>query len=100
MFGLPGLLAMTAAAMACSSPAALVGQGGACEVATDCQNGLICIPEKNDAGSVCSNNLNSVQQLPPTPPGADAGTTSDDAEANEDAVGLIPTSLPDATAGD
>ena len=84
------------ATFACSSQAALVGQGGACEVVTDCQDGLICAPEKNDAGSTCTNVLTGVQQLPPTPPGADAGPVGD-ANVNDDVS--IPTSLPDSSGG-
>jgi hypothetical protein len=91
-------LALAALATACSSAAPLVGQGGACQLATDCKDGLICAPQKS-GGSICTNNLGSVQQLPPTPPQPDSGAPSD-AAVNDDATGLIPTTLPEASASD
>jgi hypothetical protein len=45
---------------ACSSKAKLAAQGGECLQATDCQDGLVCVPQKN-APSVCSNDLSGVQ---------------------------------------
>jgi hypothetical protein len=87
-------------ATACSSAAPPVGQGGQCEVATDCENGLICEPQKNGT-SICSNNLTGVQQLPPS---ADAGgaapAPTPDAAAVSDSGPTIPTSVPEASAGD
>lgn len=45
---------------ACSSNAPLVGAGGTCTLATDCQEGLACLPQK-DGTSICSNDLAAVQ---------------------------------------
>ncbi len=72
------LLAAAVAVLPCAcSKGALSGLGGECNVVTDCQPGLVCIAQKNGS-SICSNNLGSVQQLPPIP---DAGTS--DAQAAE-----------------
>jgi hypothetical protein len=83
----------------CSSQAAPVEQGGACEVVTDCAGGLICAPAKGATACpcTCTNNLSGVQELPPTPdagkqavPTADTGAASDDGGAtpnNDAAVG-------------
>ena len=89
-------------ALACSSQAALVAKGGACELATDCQNGLICEPVPVTAKTCpcqCTGNLQGVQQLPPMP---DAGMAlpAGDASADDDVLGMIPTSLDAASAGD
>jgi hypothetical protein len=68
---------MAAAAFsACSSTAKLVGQGGACEQASDCDNDLICIPQK-DGSRICSNDLSQVQ----TPPYAQDSGAAPEASA-------------------
>ena len=75
-------------ALACSSPAALVGAGGQCEQATDCQEGLVCIPQSNGT-RICSNDLQAIQNTE-----IDSGT---------DATMAIPdstTPLPDGTSQD
>jgi hypothetical protein len=41
---------------ACSSPATPVGLNGSCLLTTDCQPGLVCIPQK-DGPNICTNNL-------------------------------------------
>jgi hypothetical protein len=77
-------------APACSTQAPLVAQGGQCTLATDCQDGLICAPQKKGSNAcpcVCTNDLSGVQQLPPAGDAAtaagtkDAGATRDDASA-------------------
>jgi hypothetical protein len=54
--GLAGASAVSLV-LACSSPAALLGQGGQCLQTTDCQNGLVCVPQANDGPKICSSNL-------------------------------------------
>lgn len=44
---------------ACSSPPAPVGPNGQCMLTTDCQAGLVCVPQKN-APSICTSNLASI----------------------------------------
>jgi hypothetical protein len=53
---LAGLVGLAAVA-ACSSPAALLGQGGQCLQTTDCENGLVCVPQPNNGPKICSSNL-------------------------------------------
>jgi hypothetical protein len=80
-------LAITASVVsACSSKAQLAGQGGECNVATDCQPGLVCEPQKSGS-SLCSNNLGSIQQLPPTP---DSGAPQAASDASADDAGSGP----------
>jgi hypothetical protein len=91
---------LTLVALACSSQAALIGQGGTCELATDCENGLICAPASgNSCPCTCTNNLKGVQKLPPMPD-AGAGQPVGDATVDDDVLGMIPTSLDAASAGD
>jgi hypothetical protein len=76
-------LGLAVAAVACSSADKLSGLGGSCALVTDCQAGLVCVPEKAsepDGTRVCSNNVNAFV------PG-DTGTP-------EPAGGGIPTTLP------
>jgi hypothetical protein len=85
--GAVGLGLGVAAAVACSSAEKLAGEGGACSLVTDCQDGLVCVPENpsQPSGSrVCSNNPSAF--VP-----ADTGTPEPDA-------GGIPTMLPDPDA--
>lgn len=71
----------------CSSKAALVGAGGACEQVTDCAPGLICVPNAKTGTSTCSADLSGVQQLPPSPdagqPDSAAPNDAGDAAASE-----------------
>ncbi len=106
-----GISALSGVALvpACSSQAALVGQGGQCELASDCQNGLICAPQQTGASMcpcVCTSDLSGVQKLPPSTdaggankdagaaPGPEAGMTANDAGATSDDAGG---SAPDAS---
>lgn len=58
--------------LACSSSPKLVGAGGECFQATDCEPGLICAPQKKGP-RVCSSDLTGVQSTEPGP-GNDAAT--------------------------
>ena len=51
-------------ALACSSSPALVAAGGDCFAASDCQPGLVCVPQKNGP-RVCSSDLSQVTGRPP-----------------------------------
>jgi hypothetical protein len=84
--------------VACSSQAPLVGQGGQCQLATDCQDGLICAPAKgsNVCPCTCTSDLSGVQQLPPTPD-AGPGQAAADVQVSDDVQ--IPTSVPEASSG-
>ncbi len=59
--------------MACSTPPKLVPQGGECFQATDCADGLVCLPEK--AGhSTCDSDVGRIQKTEDAaPPRSDAG---------------------------
>ncbi len=84
------LVALTIAlASGCSSKAALVGSGGQCQLATDCNEGLYCYK------GVCIGDAGAAQVLAPTP---DAGTGA--APTNADGAGPAQTPTPDASAGD
>jgi hypothetical protein len=75
------------ASFACSSKATAGGQGASCNVVSDCQDGLVCVPQKNGS-SICSSDLSGVQQLPPTPDsGAMQAATDGGGGAGGDAAG-------------
>ncbi len=77
---------LASALCACSSKAELAGQGAECNLTSDCEDGLVCIPQKSGS-SICSSNLGSIQQLPPTP---DAGMQAvSDAGNNADGPGVV-----------
>jgi hypothetical protein len=59
-------------------------------VTTDCQSGLVCIPQKNGS-SICSNNLGSIQDLPPIP---DSGPAASNDGSGDDGPGIL---IPDDT---
>jgi hypothetical protein len=86
-------------AFACSTKAPLVAAGGDCQLATDCDDGLICVPQKansNGCPCYCTGDAGSVQQLPPA---ADAGkVAAQDAAPVTDSA--PPPPVPDASAGD
>ena len=88
-FGVLGLATLLPLVpLACGSKAQLGGQGASCNVVSDCQDGLICIPQKNGS-SICSSNVGSVQQLPPIPDSGAAQPASD-ADDNDSPGILIP----------
>jgi hypothetical protein len=75
---------------ACSSTASLVGAGGACELAADCLEGLVCIPDTTSAtGRSCSSDLSSIQMTEFPDTGTDA--TMDTDGSDDGAVTTYPT---------
>jgi hypothetical protein len=62
--------------LACSDKAALSGPGEECFAATDCQAGLVCVPQRTGS-RLCSNDLTQVEGRPPPEAGADAGEAGD-----------------------
>ncbi len=87
-----GLVALGATLLAvpfaaCNPDTARVGAGGECFVATDCEQGLVCVPQQNGS-RVCSNDLSRISGRPPPEAGPrDAVADADDAaqDAPEDA---------------
>jgi hypothetical protein len=74
---------------ACSTSAKLVGNGGDCFQAVDCEQGLVCAPQKNGK-RICTGDLTGVQSNLPAGGGDAAadGTLdgpSPDAPVNPDA---------------
>jgi hypothetical protein len=46
---------------ACSTSAKLVGNGGECFQAVDCEQGLVCAPDKSGKKRTCTSDLSGVQ---------------------------------------
>ncbi|MBX3186950.1 MAG: hypothetical protein KF819_08045 [Labilithrix sp.] len=63
---------------ACAPDRVLVGPGGECFVATDCEPGLVCVPHRNGSRS-CSADLSQVEGRPP-PMGPQADAAAQDAD--------------------
>jgi hypothetical protein len=98
-----------AVAAACSTQAQLVGSGGQCFAATDCQEGLFCLPQKSGT-SICSNDLSQIQftedaaagdtGTKPTGDGAtgdDGATTGDDGATSPDSAMTLDSGTPDTS---
>jgi hypothetical protein len=69
------------AIVACSASPKLAGMGETCLQATDCADGLVCIPQKGGS-RVCSNDLSSIQTTEEAGGGGD--DTGDDGTAAGD----------------
>src|SRR5262245_20241554 len=64
---------------ACAASSSRAGAGAECFLATDCEDGLVCVPQPN-GGRVCSSDLSRVTGKPP--PGQDEdGAMAADAPA-------------------
>jgi hypothetical protein len=63
---------------ACSTSAKLVGNGGECFQAVDCEQGLVCAPQKNGS-RICTGDLTGVQSTLPAGGDAAADATVDGA---------------------
>ncbi len=107
-----------AVAAACSTQAKLAGSGAQCFAATDCQEGLFCLPQKGGT-SICSNDVSAIQMTEDAAAGGDAAkpmgdgaaagddgaTTGEDSAAAPDTgtpmdSGTPDTSTPDTSAPD
>jgi hypothetical protein len=65
------LLAIPVVLNACSTKAKLLAQGGDCLQATDCEDGLVCVPQK-DGRRICDKDLSGVQLTEDATPPRDA----------------------------
>ncbi len=74
------MLALTAIAAACASSASKVGAGAECFLASDCEDGLVCVPQPN-GGRVCSNDISRVAGRPPAEGGAGDANVADATDA-------------------
>ncbi len=72
-----------AVAAACSSQAQLAGAGAQCFAATDCQEGLVCIPQKGGT-SICSNNLSQIQTVEDAAAGDSGAMPTGDGATGDD----------------
>ena len=90
------LLVPAVLALACSSSPALVAAGGDCFAASDCEPGLVCVPQKNGP-RVCSSDLSQVTGRPPAEGDAAMAEAGEAGEAGADAPvadGPEPDALP------
>jgi hypothetical protein len=108
------VLGSSAAFLGCSAPEALGGQGAPCALATDCQEGLVCISMMNQPRQ-CSNDLVAIQfvedaagpgagaEAGAAPPSADAAPDDAATSMRSDGPPAPPpdsgSTLPDATTG-
>jgi hypothetical protein len=86
-----------AMAFACVGSQKLGGSGATCLQATDCQEGLVCIPQTNGP-NICSSDLSTIQLT-------EDATAPTDAAPRRDAAGDAPPAadaraVNDATQGD
>jgi hypothetical protein len=79
---LAALLAIVAALCGCSTKAKLIAQGGECLEATDCVDGLVCVPQQ-DGKRICDNDLSGVQSTEDAtaPPAKDAAPKDSQTDA-------------------
>lgn len=68
--------------LGCQKDQVLVGAGQDCDLAADCQPGLVCIEERASGRRVCSSDLTNVQGELPPDGGAAAADASRDGAAN------------------
>lgn len=88
--------------LACTPDTERVGAGGECFIASDCQPGLVCVPQRGGARA-CSSDLSQVVGRPPAM--GEAGAA--DAESDGPEEGSLPeidagqdTSVPDTSVPD
>lgn len=91
--------------LACAPDPALVAAGGECFAATDCEPGLVCVPQRGGARA-CSSDLSQIVGRPPAEAGAadTGGGDGPDEVGSPDAPGqdtsLPDTSMPDTSVAD
>ena len=86
---------------ACASQPSLSAAGEQCFAATDCVDGLVCVPQR-DGSRLCSDDLSQVTGRPPPEAGAKMNEAGDGpSEANPtDGQGGQDTSMPDTSMPD
>lgn len=83
LVAVPIAAAFGLAFLACNANTTRVGAGAECFLATDCEPGLVCVPQQNGS-RICSSDLSRVAGRPPPDAGPrDAGEAGD---ADEDAT--------------
>lgn len=93
------LVALVLAAAACqSSEAGQAAAGAECFVASDCAEGLACIPQRN-GGRRCSNDLTEVAGDPPAE-GEGGAEAAADAPMNDAPMNDAPADAPQDTGND
>jgi hypothetical protein len=75
--GLVGLVGIAVSPLACAPDRVLVGAGGECFTATDCEPGLVCVPQRSGARA-CSADLSQVVGRPPPAGQQDAARDADE----------------------
>lgn len=61
---------------ACAQESSPVGPGGECFLASDCQPGLVCVPQPSGA-RLCSSDLTGFEGNPPAEAGGDTAVPDD-----------------------
>ncbi|MEA2750726.1 MAG: hypothetical protein QOI41_4869 [Myxococcales bacterium] len=99
--GALGVGLVTLIMFACAAQTSLSGPGQECFAATDCQDGLVCVPQRGGA-RLCSDDLSQVTGRPPPEAGAAAEAGGDGPnEANPtDSPVQQDTSMPDTSMPD
>lgn len=87
--------------LACSDETALSAAGEECFAATDCQAGLVCVPQRNGS-RLCSSDLSQVEGRPPPEAGADAAEAGEGGPPVEGGTDgpVQDTSMPDTSTPD
>jgi hypothetical protein len=96
-----GSIVLGFVAFACAARSSLSGAGGECFAATDCADGLVCVPQR-DGSRLCSDDLSQVTGRPPPEGGAGAAEAGGDGprEANPADGPVQDTSMPDTSMPD
>ena len=95
-----GAITLGLVAFACAAKTSLSGPGEECFAATDCADGLVCVPQRGGA-RLCSDDLSQVTGRPPPEGGAAAEAGGDGPkEANPGDGPGQDTSMPDTSMPD
>jgi hypothetical protein len=97
-----GLITVGAVMFACASQPSLSGPGEECFAATDCADGLVCVPQRGGS-RLCSDDLSQVTGRPPPEGGAammEAGGDGPREGSATDGQGGQDTSTPDTSMPD
>ncbi len=96
-----GSITVGAILFACAAQTSLSGAGQECFAATDCQDGLVCVPQRGGA-RLCSDDLSQVTGRPPPEAGAaaEAGGDGPREATPTDGPAAQDTSMPDTSMPD